>query len=161
MFFLQNTEANDCIVCGKRYTSKSNLLRHVKTIHKNILYQCSVCQKKFQHLDLLSSHWKDCHKVGQYVDRRMFLIYNLIFFNISNIHTHYQYVCKTLLFTTVSLCFKHISSLHTSLKHLTVYPITISPKHLTVYPITTSLKHLTVYPITYYYIHCNTMDSAM
>ena len=61
--------AHVCEVCGKDYSKKSNLNRHVMSVHEDKRYQCSVCNKQFKRRYILSKHMK-LHEsdptVGQY-----------------------------------------------------------------------------------------------
>ena len=44
-----------CKICGKRYTKKSNLQRHMWR-HTDDAYECELCQKLFTRVDLLKQH---------------------------------------------------------------------------------------------------------
>ena len=88
---LQNTMANVCEVCGKHFSKKSNLTRHVMSVHENKRYQCPVCNKQFKRRYLLTSHVKlhECDPtVVQYFDTTMSLIYNQKHFLTYEIYSH-------------------------------------------------------------------------
>ena len=48
--------AYTCQECSKVFTEKRSLTRHVKTIHKNEVYQCETCERKFKRRDNLKRH---------------------------------------------------------------------------------------------------------
>ena len=51
-----------CVRCGKEFTVKNSLIRHVKNFHENPeRFKCGICEKKFSRLDCLQRHRNDIH----------------------------------------------------------------------------------------------------
>ena len=51
-----------CNVCGKIYSQKWNLLRHIRIIHSLKKIKCEFCGKEFTRKDSLICHQRTCHK---------------------------------------------------------------------------------------------------
>ena len=60
----------ECTICGKFYTSSSNLAIHVSDVHMNkITWSCPVCNDKVYSLKgCYHRHLREKHKIGQYGD---------------------------------------------------------------------------------------------
>jgi len=50
-----------CLLCGKRFVSKSNLARHVKKLHKSVKWECYFCDRSFPGQKMLCIHEKAEH----------------------------------------------------------------------------------------------------
>ena len=58
---LQNCDGNTCHECGKKFTLRSNLKQHFRTIHNSSeTFQCNKCSKVFRHKSSLNKHIKNC-----------------------------------------------------------------------------------------------------
>lgn len=55
---IQSSSSNDskCHICLKIYVNRSNLKRHLSTVHSIRDFQCKICQKKFDKQPQLSGH---------------------------------------------------------------------------------------------------------
>ena len=40
---------HSCNDCGKQFTQKASLGRHINSVHKGIRYECDQCDKEFSH----------------------------------------------------------------------------------------------------------------
>ena len=47
-----------CEICGQSFTKKSNLTRHVMSVHEHKHYKCPVCNKQFTRRYILNTHMK-------------------------------------------------------------------------------------------------------
>ena len=56
----------ECNVCNKKFSRKDTLTRHVKSLHKNIEFECEKCRKKFNRAELLNYHISICGKCRRY-----------------------------------------------------------------------------------------------
>ena len=58
-------ERFQCDVCPKEYTDKRNLKSHIKIVHEKIPpnFECSLCDKNFSLKDTLSKHMKRNHSM--------------------------------------------------------------------------------------------------
>ena len=55
-----------CDICHKKFMKKSNLNRHVKTIHeKKEDFTCMKCQINFKEMHFLKRHQQKCGKCGR------------------------------------------------------------------------------------------------
>merc|ERR1712126_113767 len=57
-----------CDTCGKKFVSKENLTRHIRTLHSNVKpHHCDEhgCDKKFARRDSLSMHKKTVHSMEE------------------------------------------------------------------------------------------------
>ena len=66
-----------CDKCGKQFTEKRNLTRHMKShVHSSQTYPCDVCEKEFKRADHRKRHEEShnytitCPVCGQYFNRR-------------------------------------------------------------------------------------------
>ena len=56
---------HECEVCGRKFTEKNKMHRHMRTVHEIgdvKTFQCSVCSKTFKRNDTLRMHLKKVHK---------------------------------------------------------------------------------------------------
>ena len=62
-------KAHKCDTCGKCFTRKGNLTRHIKSVHtKESQYECEVCEKVFTQRGTLLTHIKIVHdKIRSFV----------------------------------------------------------------------------------------------
>ena len=100
-----------CNICGNRFTHKSNLGAHIKTIHQRnqfdnkIKYQCNICgndykQKKYLKTHIQAVHQKisfDCKVCGYKATRKGNLI-----IHIRSLHEGVKYPCVTCNFKAAS-----------------------------------------------------------
>ena len=49
-------------VCNKKFSRKDTLTCHVKSLHENIEFECEKCRKKFNRAELLNYHISICGK---------------------------------------------------------------------------------------------------
>ena len=52
----QNHQCNTCSICGKHYDGKygkGKLIRHIRTIHEKVRFQCDFCDKSFAEFNQL------------------------------------------------------------------------------------------------------------
>ena len=57
---------HECEVCGRKFTEKHNLRRHLSTVHgvgDVKTFQCDICSRVFKRKDNLKYHLKNVHKV--------------------------------------------------------------------------------------------------
>lgn len=57
-FGLRQKGIFECDLCDLKFNYKTTIRTHIKTVHKNGLYCCSLCRKKFISVHHLSSHRK-------------------------------------------------------------------------------------------------------
>ena len=51
-----------CERCGKTFTAKRNLVRHIKNVHeKREKFECDICKKSFSRIDNLQNHKNEIH----------------------------------------------------------------------------------------------------
>ena len=53
---------NRCVSCDREFTTRSNLLRHIREVHQKarIIVNCDHCQKTFSNKRTLTRHLKSC-----------------------------------------------------------------------------------------------------
>ena len=51
----------DCQDCGKQFTQKDKLTKHINSIHKGIKYKCKQCDKEYKTASHRSTHVKSLH----------------------------------------------------------------------------------------------------
>ena len=51
-----------CQFCNKLFTHRSNVLKHVRAVHKKVRYQCAQCLKIFNQESTLKNHVKTIHE---------------------------------------------------------------------------------------------------
>ena len=73
--FIKRIEQNkwECLKCNKYHMSKSNVKRHIETVHLRFkIYRCPFCQKKFGQKCELEKHVKRIHE-----SEKLFAIHKL------------------------------------------------------------------------------------
>ena len=50
-----------CDICNKLFSNKSNLRKHIKSVHEKIKFKCEICDKEFSQEDNLQRHKKAVH----------------------------------------------------------------------------------------------------
>ena len=66
---------NKCTVCGKIFSSKSHLKRHVESVHEKLKrFQCDFCEKKYYQKSHLQEHVLAAHK--DFDNENMLLVSN-------------------------------------------------------------------------------------
>ena len=49
--------------CGKAFSKKSALKRHIKDVHEGTKYKCDICDKDFSQDSAVSLHIRNVHKI--------------------------------------------------------------------------------------------------
>ena len=62
----ENLREFNCDKCDKRFSQKSGLNRHIKSVHENVRYNCDKCGKSFSQKDNLNIHIKSVHEKIRY-----------------------------------------------------------------------------------------------
>lgn len=66
--FMKESVLDDlkCVPCNKKFSKRSNLVRHIETIHLRLkLFQCDTCRKKFGYRNHLRRHIGKLHTHSQ------------------------------------------------------------------------------------------------
>ena len=50
-----------CVICGKTYGKRKNLMRHIRGTHDHVRYICKICNSEYKRKDYLIKHEKSCH----------------------------------------------------------------------------------------------------
>ena len=58
----ENCTSHLCVICGRGYNEKYRLNEHIKDVHKNGVFSCSLCNKKFKQRRNLLRHKRDSHE---------------------------------------------------------------------------------------------------
>lgn len=80
-----NSNTTTCHICKNTYINRSNLKRHLSTVHSGKVYECTICKEKFdkqrQYSYHLRLHKKEksqkchkCYKCGKFYNTRSALI---------------------------------------------------------------------------------------
>lgn len=59
-----DSSTTTCHICKHTYINRSNLKRHLSTVHSGKTYECSICKEKFDKQRRLSYHLRQ-HKKGK------------------------------------------------------------------------------------------------
>ena len=51
-----------CDKCGKQFSQKSSLKRHIQSLHERVKYSCDNCNKEFTLKDALKKHIQSIHE---------------------------------------------------------------------------------------------------
>ena len=51
-----------CFICGRRFSVKQSLQRHINTVHTRILFECQHCDLSFSAKTKLDKHVKEVHE---------------------------------------------------------------------------------------------------
>ena len=57
----KNDLSVDCNMCDKKYSSKSNLKKHILVTHEKVKFPCNFCNMEFSSRQLCDKHMKGCH----------------------------------------------------------------------------------------------------
>ena len=60
-----------CPLCDNQFTCRPNALRHMKSVHGNVRYECQICKKSFNRKDILKGHIMGSHELNAEVARAM------------------------------------------------------------------------------------------
>ena len=52
-----------CITCKKVFSTSNNLYKHIKSIHEAVMFPCGICSYEASRMDNLKAHKKSKHKV--------------------------------------------------------------------------------------------------
>lgn len=56
----------DCRICGKYFTTRQNVQRHVKSVHLHIKsFECDSCTRQFTHKEHYVKHISKCNNVSE------------------------------------------------------------------------------------------------
>ena len=55
-------EDRHCIICELNFSSKNNLIKHIRENHKQVMYQCYKCDNFFKYKQCLKNHIYKYHK---------------------------------------------------------------------------------------------------
>ena len=56
---------HECELCGKKFTEKGNMKKHLSTVHSDVKsFQCGVCSKTFTQKGNLKAHLNKVHKMS-------------------------------------------------------------------------------------------------
>ena len=61
MSFQNQGQTSSCIQCGSKFTNKSNLQTHIKSVHEGQKFECTQCKYKATKKTLLQKHLKSVH----------------------------------------------------------------------------------------------------
>ena len=50
-----------CDICNKLFSNKSNLRKHIKSVHEKMKFKCEICTTNFTRKDNLLSHKRNIH----------------------------------------------------------------------------------------------------
>ena len=51
----------ECDICNKLFSNKSNLRKHIKSVYEKMKFKCEICDKEFSRKDNLQRHNKAVH----------------------------------------------------------------------------------------------------
>lgn len=68
-----NSSTTTCHICKHTYINRSNLKRHLSTVHSGKIYECEICKERFDRQRQLSYHLRqhkrekghECDKCGK------------------------------------------------------------------------------------------------
>ena len=112
---IKKSSNNACTTCGKVYTSKGTLRKHIKSVHEGVRYPCTLCGKAFTDPSHLLRHRKlkhmgvevryPCTTCGKtYSDQNTLRIHT------KSVHEGVKYPCAS--------CFKIYSDMSTLRRHI-------------------------------------------
>ena len=86
-----------CPHCAKLFHNKSNLCRHIKSVHEGVKYPCPLCEKKFSFESALKTHIKKAHEgvnVNKYKYPCVSCGKTFFNYNFATFHTQYCIASK-------------------------------------------------------------------
>jgi hypothetical protein len=110
-----------CNLCPQKFSVKSKLVRHVKTVHDKFRIQCNLCSKKFTQNNQLVVHIKSFHeqiKIPCNLCPMKFNVKQSLVRHINSVHDQIRFHCNlcSQTFSEKRKVVRHVKTVHEKIK---------------------------------------------